>query len=82
MGNGIASIPGTLPATVVLLTVLLVALGGCNANTAPPLPTSSRLVPDDQPRGVRYLMDPARDRAWILTSEGVSFHIAGTPGTN
>lgn len=88
MSNGIASIPalGSVPAlprpaAAMLLAALLVAFGGCDANTAPPLPPQAATdAPDDQPPGVRYRMDQARNRVWILTSEGVFLHDGGTPG--
>ena len=34
----------------------------------------------DQPRGVRYRTDPARNRVWVLTSEGLSLRIGGSTG--
>jgi hypothetical protein len=88
MSNGIASIPALgsapalpHPAAAILLAALFVAVGGCNANTAPPLPPlAATAAPDDQPPSGRQRIDLARNRVWTLTSEGVVLHDAGTPG--
>ena len=86
MSTGITSILAPTPAlprpiTAILLAALLVAVGGCSANTAPSLsPQAASYAPDNQPRGVRYRIDPVRNRVWILTSDGVSLQVAGTPG--
>ena len=87
MSNGIASIPAlgsapTLPrpAAALLLAALFISIGGCDANTAPPLaPQAAIDAPQDPAPGVRYQMDPARKRVWSLTSEGVSVRDVGTP---
>ena len=88
MSNRIASItaPASGPAfprfaTAALLAASFVALGGCNANTASPVsPQAASYAPDNQPRGVRYRTDPARNRVWVLTSEGLSLRIGGSTG--
>lgn len=87
MSNGIASIPalGSAPAfplsiPAIVLAALFVAIGGCDANTAPPLaPRAAIHATKDPSPGARYQVDPARNRVWSLTSEGVFFHDVGTP---
>jgi hypothetical protein len=87
MSNGIASIPAlgsapplTLSSAAVLLAALFISIGGCDANVAPPLAAQAAIdAPQDPPSGVRYQMDPARNRVWSLTSEGVFLHDVGTP---
>ena len=69
------------PLTAILLAAWFVAVGGCSANTAAPLPRqSASYVPDDPPRGMRYRIDPTRNRVWILTAEGLSLQIGGSTG--
>jgi hypothetical protein len=86
MSNRITSISAPAPAfprfvTAALLAASFVALGGCNANTAPLVsPQATRYAPDNQLRGMQHRTDPARNRIWILTSEGVSLQVTGSPG--
>jgi len=86
MSNEITSISAPAPAlprpiTAILLAAWFVAVGGCSANTAPPPPRqSASYAPDDQPHGARYRIDPARNRVWILTSEGLSLRTGGSTG--
>jgi hypothetical protein len=74
MSNGIVSIP------TVLLAALFVAIGGCRENTvSPPAPQSTIDARQAPSPVLRSLIDPARNRVWSLTTEGVFVHDVRTP---
>jgi hypothetical protein len=78
MRNGIASriasIPAPRKAAALLLTLLVVWIGGCDTAVAPSLP--ARPAGDTQEIALpeRSRMDPARNRMWVLTHDRVVLH--------
>jgi hypothetical protein len=62
------------------LAVLAVSLGGCDAASAPAqAPPAASAAPERQTPGLRYQVDPARERVWFLTRDGVFLHDVRTP---
>jgi len=52
-----------------LLAASMVLIAGCNIGAAPQRPANE--APKFQPPNARYQVDPARNRVWVLTPEGV-----------
>ena len=68
--------------TAFTLAALMVPAGGCDSSAAlPPVPLAAISV--DAPRfeapEARYQADPARNRVWSLTRDGVTFHDRSAP---
>jgi hypothetical protein len=64
----------------ILLAVAVVSLGGCDAASAPAQPPQAAgAAAERQPPSLRYQVDPARNRVWFLTREGVFLHDVTTP---
>lgn len=88
MRNEIASIPPlrmasailSRAATAVLLAGMFVSISGCDSDTARAPSPQAKLDARQKPApSVRYRMDPARNRMWVLTRDGVFLYDAGTP---
>ena len=77
MSTGIASISLT-----VVLVAGFVSIGGCDRDVALAPETQARIdAPQNSSTSVRYRMDPARNRMWVLTPDGVFLYDASTPKT-
>ena len=77
MSNGIASI-----SLAVALVAGLVSIGGCGRDVALSPAMHAKIdAPQNPPPSVRYRMDPARNRMWVLTPDGVFLYDASTPKT-
>lgn len=61
------------------LAAVLASMGGCERASMPSPAPQARALPDVGSVGERRCVDSARQRAWILNSDGVFFHDAGTP---
>jgi hypothetical protein len=67
MSNGIVS--------ALFLAALTVPIGGCDLGAAPQrMPDAVRFVPESPPPSMRYGVDTARNRVWLLTRDGVSIY--------
>ena len=54
------------------VAALIVSIGGCDPGAVPPqMPNVVSSAPETQPPNVRYQVDPARNRVWFLTRDGV-----------
>jgi hypothetical protein len=72
----------TSAALVLLLSAAFVSIGGCDREvTRPPATQANLEPPQSPPSNVRYRIDPARDRMWVLTRDGVFVYDAGRPKT-
>ena len=59
-------------AKTLVLASLIVSIGGCDAGAAPPpAPKLAGNATQSQPPNMRYQVDPARNRVWFLTRDGV-----------
>jgi len=66
---------------VACLAASLLALAGCERSAAlSPAPRAIQAAPDAGLGDERRRDDPARDRVWVLNSQGVFMYRAGTPG--
>ena len=75
MSNGKVTAIGTF-----ILAALMVPVGGCDSSASTSqVPSAASEAPQGQPPKARHQVDPARNRVWSLTREGVSFHDAATP---
>jgi hypothetical protein len=87
MSNGIASIPAPVSAvlsraTAVFLAAVFVSISGCDSGIARLPGTQANIAaPQNQPPGVRYQMDLARNRMWVLTHDRVFLYDISTPKT-
>ncbi len=61
----------------IALAVLIASIGACSTDVAPPQAEFD--APQKQPSSMRYRMDPARNRLWVLTSDGLFVYDARTP---
>ena len=56
----------------ILLAALIVSGGGCDSGAAPPQsPKATGDAPQSRSPNLRYQVDPARNRVWFLTRDGV-----------
>ena len=62
------------------LAALIVSIGGCDFGAAPPqVPNVVGNAPESQPPNLRYRVDPARNRVWFLTRDGVFLYDVTKP---
>ena len=62
------------------LAALIVTMGGCDSSAAPPqAPMTAGETPEGQPPNARIQVDPARNRVWSLSRDGVFLHDRATP---
>lgn len=62
------------------LVALIVSMGGCDSDTATSqVPKAASDAPHSQPPNLRYQVDPARNRVWFLTHDGVFLYDVTTP---
>ena len=62
------------------LAALIVSIGGCDRGAAPPqAPEAAGNARESQAPKLRYQVDPARNRVWVLTRDGVSLYDVATP---
>jgi hypothetical protein len=71
MSNGIA--------TAFFLAVLILSIGGCNIGAAPRQTEAVATSAPPAPQA-RYQVDPARNRVWFLSHEGVFLFELSKPG--
>ena len=77
MSTGITSISLT-----VVLVAGLVSIGGCDRDVALAPAMQAKIdAPHNPSPSVRYRMDPARNRMWVLTPDGVFVYDASKPKT-
>ena len=61
------------------LATLIVSIGGCESGAAPVrMPTAAPDASQSRSPNVRYQLDPARNRAWFLTRDGVVLYDVAT----
>jgi hypothetical protein len=78
MSNGDVGKVGTSRAIV--LAALIVLSCACDLGAAsPPASKAASNAPERQPPQVRYQVDPARNRVWLLTRDGVFLYDIKTP---
>jgi hypothetical protein len=59
---------------------MFIATTGCDSgSTRQPVTKAKVEAPQNPPPSVRYRMDPARNRMWVLTRDGVFVYDASTP---
>ncbi len=95
MSNGIASNPALISAAAparpqsarlgtaraLFVAALIVSIAGCDSGAAPPqVPQATGEAQEGETPRVRYRVDPARNRVWMLTREGVSVYDATKAG--
>lgn len=62
------------------LAALMAAIGGCESGAVlPPVPMAASAAPGNQPPSARVQLDPARDRVWSLTRDGVFLQDRAAP---
>ena len=67
-------------ARALFLAALIVSIGGCDPGAAPPqVPKAAGNAPESQAPNLRYQVDPARNRVWFLTRDGVFLYDVTTP---
>ena len=67
------------PITLACLAAALVTVAGCERTPVPSPARQARAVADVGSVEERRRVDPARQRVWILNSDGVFFHDRDTP---
>ena len=81
MSTGNVSIsPALRQAAAVVLALSIVSIGGCDTSTPPPQQSRTAIdMQEAQPANARIRMDPARNRMWVLTHDGVFLYDTATP---
>jgi hypothetical protein len=69
-----------VPVGAFVLALSIVSIGGCDLGAAPQqTPKALSDAPHSQPPNVRYQVDPARSRLWLLTHAGVFVYDVSRP---
>lgn len=63
-------------ARAVFLAVSIASIAGCDIGAPPPQAAQGAIAPQSQAIQLRYQVDPARDRVWLLTRDGVLLYDA------
>src|SRR5262245_61781873 len=79
MSNGIVSVSTLRAAAAILLATLPVAIAGCDKGvTTAPVHTAGGDTSAYQVPSVRSRTDPARNRLWVISADGVFVYDAST----
>jgi hypothetical protein len=65
-------------ARAVLLAASIASIAGCDTGTPPLQAAQGASAPQSQASPLRYQVDPARNRVWSLTQQGVFLHESAT----